>query len=296
MANKPLAEIIRELVDADRVRLPVHPRLAQQIVAYLATDNPDPRPVWALVSRDPALICGLFRAANSSFFAGLPKTVAIEEAVTRLGSGKALQVVEHACRESEGYAQGQFLPHYMPSLWKHAQGCALGARWLANRCGYQGLSDQAYLAGLLHDIGKQFLLAALEEVARVDESGMTLAAPLVEEVVATMHVQQGVRLFEDWNLADIFKEVVADHHDEELDTLNIIVALVKLANKGCRKVGLGLERTPDIVLPTTAEAQFLGIDEIALAEFEIMLEDQFFSGQPAPVTQAADASAERISG
>mgnify|MGYP001821563813 CR=1 FL=1 len=39
---------------------------------------------------------------------------------------------------------------------------------------------------------------------------------------------------------------------------------------------LGLDKNPDMALPTTAEAQFLGIDEIALAEFEIMLEDRFF--------------------
>jgi hypothetical protein len=38
---------------------------------------------------------------------------------------------------------------------------------------------------------------------------------------------------------------------------------------------LGWEADPDLVLPTTAEALFLGIDEIALAEFEIMLEDRF---------------------
>ena len=78
---------------------------------------------------------------------------------------------------------------------------------------------------------------------------------------------------------------MADHHDDVLETQNIMVALVKLANKGCRKVGLGLEKTPDLVLPTTGEAQFLGIDEIALAEFEIMLEDQSLDGRSTPVPQ-----------
>jgi hypothetical protein len=58
-----------------------------------------------------------------------------------------------------------------------------------------------------------------------------------------------------------------------------MVILVKLANNGCHKLGLGLTERPDIILPTTGEAQFLGIDEIALAEFEIMLEDRFFRGQ-----------------
>ena len=281
MANKSLTEIIKEMVDADRVRLPVHPKIAQQVAACLAAENSDSKQLWSLVGRDPSLLCNLFRAANSSFFAGLPKTLSIEEAVTRLGQSEASQVVEQACKEGESCSRGHLLPRYMPSIWQHAQACALGARWLANRCGYQGIADQAYLAGLLHDIGKQFLIAALEEIASSGEFGATLSEQLIQEVIATMHVEQGLRLFEEWNLPEVYKEVVADHHDEELDTQHIVVALVKLANKGCRKLGLGLSQHPEIVLPTTGEAQFLGIDEIALAEFEIILEDQFLDGQPA---------------
>lgn len=285
MVNKSLAEIIKEMIDADRVRLPVHPRLARQVSTCLATEGPESKQLWSLVSRDPALLCNLFRAANSSFFAGLQKTLSVEDAVTRLGGVKARQVIERACLEGAGCPQGELLPRYMPSLWQHGQGCALGARWLANRCGYQGIAEQACLAGLLHDVGKQFLLAALAGIASCDEFDMTLSEQLVQEVLASMHVEQGLRLFEEWNLPEAYKEVVADHHIEELDTQNIIVVLVKLANKGCRKLGLGLTKQPDIVLPTTGEAQFLGIGEVALAEFEIMLEDQFFGGQPASASQ-----------
>ena len=92
-----------------------------------------------------------------------------------------------------------------------------------------------------------------------------------------MHVEEGLRLFDEWSLPELYKEVVADHHADDLDSQNIVVALVKLANKSCRKVGLGLKKQADIVLPTTREAQFLGISEIALAEMEIMLEDKFLS-------------------
>lgn len=275
MANKPLTEIITEMIDADRVHLPVHPGLAEQATAQLAADGKDLKQLWLLVSHDPALLCNLFRAANSSFYEGLPKIQSIDEAVIRLGDEKALQIIDKTCRENKGCLQGDLLINYMPSLWTHAQGCAEGARWLANRCGYQGLAEQACLAGLLHDVGKQFLLAAMDEIVNCGEFNITLSEQLVLEIIATMHVEQGVRLLTEWNFSEVYKEVVADHHDEELDTRNIIFVLVKLANKACRKVGLGLERDADIVLPTTAEAQFLGIDEITLAEFEIMLEDQF---------------------
>jgi len=280
LANKSLADIIDELIDADRVHLPVHPKLSRQVTDCLAGEGPQSPRLWELVNNDPALLCSLLRAANSSFFSGLDKTLSVEEAITRLGTDKAAQVIDRTCREGAGCPGGGLLPRYMPDLWKHSRGCAVGARWLANRCGYQGLAEQAYLAGLLHDIGKQFLLAALEEITVCGEFNLSLSEPLILEVLATKHVEQGLRLFEEWNLPEAYKEAVADHHAQELDPQNIIVALVKLANKGCRKVGLDLESHPDIVLPTTAEAQFLGINEIVLAEFEIMLEDMFLGQKP----------------
>lgn len=284
MANQSLTEIIKDMVDADRIHLPVQPDICQQAAASLRSDKFDTERLSLLIGHDPALLCNLFRSANSSFFAGLPKTLTIEEAVTRLGQGKARQVIEHACRDSAGGTQGELLQRTMPRLWLHARACAGGAQWLANRCGYQNLAEQAYLAGLLHDIGKQFLLAALQEIASSDEFGITLSSELIREVIATMHVEAGRRLFDEWNLPEAYREVVTGHHDQELDTQNIVVALVRLANLGCRKLGLGLglETFAEIVLPTTAEAQFLGIDEISLAEFEIMLEDRFLASPSAP--------------
>ena len=275
MANRPLADIITEMINADRVRLPVHPELLRQVTGCLAEGDVVSSRLWALIGDDPALICGLFRAANTSFYAGLPKTLSIEEAVTRLGYDKAVRVVEETCRSSEGPIEGELASRYMPSLWQHAQGCALGARWLAGRCGYLTIADQAYFAGLLHDIGKLVLLAAMQTVASDSALEMDLSEALVLEVISTMHVERGLRLFDEWNLPEVYRTVVSEHHAEDLDTQNTIVALVKLANKGCRKIGLGLKQAPDIVLPTSREAQFLGIDEIALAEFEIMLEDRF---------------------
>ncbi len=279
MSSMPLAEIIQEMVDADKVHLPVHPGIAQEIAEVLAHEENGLDQIWSLAGRDPALSCNLFRAANSSFFAGLKRTLSIDEVVTRLGQDKVLEVIESACQKGRSCPQGQLTPEYMPTLWQHSQGCAEGARWLAERCGYVRLADQAYMAGLLHDIGKQFLLSVLEEITSRDELGITLTRQLVHEVLETMHVEQGLRMFKEWNLSEIYQEVIAEHHGTNLETQNIIVPLVKLANKGCSKVGLGLNQQADLILPTTAEAQFLGIDEISLAEFEIMLEDRFLDGQ-----------------
>ena len=84
-----------------------------------------------------------------------------------------------------------------------------------------------------------------------------------------------LRLIADWYQPNEFARVVGGHHGAGPDGQDLVETLDRLANLGCRKVGLGWVRDPGLVLPTTAEAQFLGIDEIALAEYEIMLEDRF---------------------
>ena len=197
--------------------------------------------------------------------------------MTRLGLTQAVRIVEETCRSSDRQTAGELVARYLPGLWQHARGCALGARWLARHCDYLALADQAYFAGLLHDIGKLVLLAALQIVASDRALDMELSEALVREVLATMHVELGVRLCDEWQLPEAYRTVVLQHHADEFDTRNTMVALVRLANNGCRKIGLGLDKNPDLALPTTGEAQFLCIDEIALTEFEIMLEDRFFS-------------------
>ena len=279
MANRPLAEIITGMINADRVRLPVHPKLLGQVKACLADGGTGSSRLWAMVGNDPSLICRLFRAANSSFYDGLPKTLSIDEAVTRLGHDTAVQVVEETCRNSYGPTGEALVSRYMHCLWQHARGCAIGAEWLARSCGYPAIAEQAYFAGLLYDIGKLLLLSAMQTVASDGDLETELSESLVFEVISTMHVEQGLRLFDEWRLPEVYRASFSEHHAVGPDTQNTLVALVKLAHKGCRKIGLGLEKTPDIVLPTTGEAQFLGIDEIALAEFEIMLEDRFLLGR-----------------
>jgi HD-like signal output (HDOD) protein len=293
MQDKSLTGAIHNMIDADKLRLPVHPAIARQVLEKSAhLENPEQMKV--LGARDPALACSLFRAANSSFFRGLNQTQTLDDAITRLGHEKTRQVLEHACQVDEGRSQGSLVPRYLPALWQHSVGCAIGSRWLANRCGYQGLAQQAYLAGLLHDVGKLFLLACLKEISSSEDLDMPLSDQIVHEVMRTMHVEQGLRLSGEWNLPEVFFQVINRHHETTLDNQDITLALVKLANKGCHKLGLGWEQDRSLVLPTTAEAQFLGISEIALAEYEIMLEDRFFSGESALLKNGEADETERI--
>ena len=64
-----------------------------------------------------------------------------------------------------------------------------------------------------------------------------------------------------------------DHHNEELNSKDMLQILVRLADKACLKMGIGMVEDPALVLVATAEAELLHISEVDLAQLEIMLED-----------------------
>ena len=289
MTDQPLTALIYATLDVGQVLLPVHPAVAARAATLLQTEQPTAAGFATLIGNDPVLACSLFRAANSAFYHGLPQIVTIAEAMNRIGLDQTAATIKRTCRGEQRALQGRLLPRYLPPLWQHSLGCALGARWLAERCGYQNLAEQAHLAGLLHDIGKWALLGIFEQLAS-GEDAIVLADQLVAVVLENLHVEVGLRLTADWHLPDDFARVVGGHHQARLEGQELLVTLVRLANLGCRKVGLGWVSDPALVLPTTAEAQFLGIDEIALAEYEIMLEDRFQlvpagAAHPSPAVQ-----------
>lgn len=291
MSERPLAEGLDEMLSADRISLPVYPAVARRVRAG-AGQTESFEALNHLVKPDPGLVCTLFRAANSSFFQGLKQTTSLEDAMTRLGRKKTLQILNEACGPAAQKPSGKLLDRYLPNLWRHALGCAIGAEWLAKRCGYQGISSRVYLAGLLHDVGKLLLIAGLDRMAREEARQEDLSDRIILEILETMHTGQGRRLAELWNLPACFLPIIVEHHAAEFGGQDILSALVRLANKGCHKVGLGWEQDRSLVLPTTAEAQFLGISEIALAELEIMLEDRFFVAEENLLRHAAGQTAQ----
>ena len=65
--------------------------------------------------------------------------------------------------------------------------------------------------------------------------------------------------------------------------------MVRLVNKTCNKLGIGLKEDPSIILAATQEANLLSVSEVLLAQLEITLEDDLIfntkalSGEPEPL-------------
>jgi hypothetical protein len=74
-------------------------------------------------------------------------------------------------------------------------------------------------------------------------------------------------------IPEVYCRIARDHHLEPCDPADVLMAIVRLADLSVRKLGLGIHPDPSLVLATTAEAACLDVNEIMLAELEVMIED-----------------------
>jgi len=268
-----LIDVLDEKLASEELQLPVFPPLALHLQRMLSADEVDIDRVAAKINEDQALASQLLRCANSAFFSGLSKVSTIKDSIMRLGTRQVTNVILMATQHRQYGSHDKIIQPYLASLWKHASCCANGSDWLAQRLGYRAIAQEAFLAGLLHDIGNLFVLKVLEEVRATTKQDLDLSKTVLNEILQNMHTTHGAKLMQSWNLPVEYCDVVRMHHDETFDSNNKLLAIVRLVNQACHKLGIGLQQNPSITLAATHEAQVLEVSELLSAELEILLED-----------------------
>jgi HD-like signal output (HDOD) protein len=273
VAEKTLQAIIEENFESASQQLPVFSPVALELQKMKADDGASMAQITALVMRDQALASRILQAANSSFFGGLKRVETVSHAVVRLGIERMANLALMASQGQAHHSRVPVIAAYLPLLWRRAFASALGARWVAERTGYRARAEEAFLAGLLHDIGELFLLKVLERLVQDPERPLPLTQPLMKEILEAMHPGMGYRLMHHWELPEQYALIAQNHHRAELSEGDVLMVITRLLDVACQKLGIGQPAHPDIVLAATMEARSLGLKEIALAELEIMLED-----------------------
>lgn len=274
MQTRPFVEVIKEQLNSETLNLPMFHPIALKLQAVLSVKDFTIEQVVALIIKDQSLTSQILKLANSALFSGLTKVTTITEAVIRLGAREIASIAMLASQQESynGFTNPE-LKSCSQVLWKHAIGSAIGTRWLSEKTGYKQLAQEAFIAGLLHDIGSLLILKVLEGIVTATPDGKPMSRELTTEIMSAMHTDSGYALMQKWNLPEIYCTVVRDHHKEQSDTSNVLLSLVRLVDSTCRKIGIGSPPEPNLMLAATFEAQGMGIKEILLAELEIMIED-----------------------
>ncbi len=201
--------------------LPLFTGMATQLVRSVDRDDSTMSDLGRLISTDAALVAQLLRLVNSSFY-GLPRKIGtITEALAVLGLDFVRRLVMAAVLQRPLFA---YLHDTAAAraFWRHELLCAALARHLARRHGIDG--ELAYMAGLLHDVGRLVML--IEYPDHVDL--LLRHADVVEEVpdddgnaaqelalFGFTHAQVGGALLEMWGLPDGIVRAAHQHGDAQ---------------------------------------------------------------------------------
>jgi len=266
-------DIIHDYLSNDHTRLLVFEKPEKSFQDQMLEEEPDLVAIQQFILTDPSFAFHVLKAANSAFFKGLTKVSTIRNAIIRLGTGEIFKIMSSIAEPESVDIRDPFCKGMIEKLWQHSLGCAIGTRWLAKQCGFESLSEESFIAGLLHDIGKLLLITVVENLTRLKKHELRPSDTLLKEVMENFHVEQGAMLLEKWNLPDSYCRIVRNHHNEEMDANDTLLLMVRLVNKACNKLGIGLVEDRAAILAATQEASLLGLSEIFLAKLEITLED-----------------------
>ena len=278
-AESSLVGMIDHFVASKKVKLPAFNATALRIQKEVAKAEPDSRLIEKLIVSDQSLTGEVLSVSNSSFYKGLTQVATVRDAIIRMGNIEVSNIVSLVAVQHNFQSKIPAMQKIMGKLWRHSVGCAIGANWLARQTGFQALAHETFIAGLLHDVGKLYVLKVVDDMKASGEIENLPSDTVIDELMQQLHTEQGYALMAQWNLPEKYCQIARDHHLAEFDGSNFLLVLVRLANQVCHKMGIGLIEDPSIVLLETPEAAQLQLSEMDLARLEVRLEDsQFVAG------------------
>lgn len=258
--------------------LPTLPAVVTEIIGLDPASDAFHLKLRQLALHDPPLAVRVIAVANSATYASVTPVLSLQEALMRLGSRQvahfvtSVSVMRVFVPRSEGHR----------NLWRHSIQVAVAARTIA-ASSLRGVEpQQAYVVGLLHDIGR-FVMFEHDplDFEAVEGTHWTTPSDLLDaerEVCGFDHADLGWRAAKRWRLPDVLADAIRLHHATRFDTsvplpFERLVRVVQLADAlSCvllnqnRFAALDSTTRRKLVEPICAAASSPAVGEFSVAD------------------------------
>ncbi len=233
----------REEIIACLKGLEALPPAAVEVMRLVADAEADAAALARAIAHDPGLTANVLRLANSAALGGTVRVATVRDAVVRLGAKKISRLVMAGAMEMIGQkpVSGYDLP--AGDLWRHAIAVALATDGLARFLSCEAPA-WAFVAGLLHDVGKialgTFVQVDAEHIWAISASQDMSFDEAEREVLGIDHAESGALLLARWGLPEEITVAVRWHHQPNDPGLPPLAAWVHCADALCLSEGFGL--------------------------------------------------------
>jgi putative nucleotidyltransferase with HDIG domain len=230
-----ISQVVKSVRD-----LPTLPSVVLDLIGSFERDDVDVTTLAEKMSRDQALAAKTLRLANSSFYGLAAKVRTVKQAIVVLGfdSARALAVASSVI-DTFGDSKCQQID--VASFWRHSIAAALCAKSLARHANID--QDFAFIAGLLHDIGRLVLASSFpDEYAQVVEyceREDTTVSEAELRVLGVDHQRTGQMLAEAWKFPPVIQRAIGQHHAPAPADLGDVPGVVHAANAMVQALDLG---------------------------------------------------------
>ena len=224
--------------------LPALPTVIGKLLSALNNPSFSIDALSRIIATDTSLSAKVLKMANSVFYYRVERVATVDVATVRLGHKTLRSLVLTVWTQTfktfplKNGELGLITP-----LLEHGTATAVAASLLIQPV-QAGLAEDAYLAGLLHDIGRLALICQLgpsydADILQRAIQEQALIQDVEREVLGFDHAMLGARLLQSWHIPVLAVQAAADHHRALVDPLQApMLAAVALANdlttrRGC---------------------------------------------------------------
>lgn len=259
MSPLPMPEVLLAIH-----KIPSLPVVIVDLLASMDQEDTDVEHLSAKISQDQGLTAKTLRLANSSFYGMANQVTTLQQAIAILGFRTirclATTTGLMAAVPTVGNAAFDATQH-----WRHGIAAAVCAREVAAtvRCN----PDHAYMAALLHDIGRLVLATqfATAYAAVLAYQGEHACATLEAEqaVLGLDHASVGHAMARHWNFPLEFQDAIANHHAPPAPNEDPLTTTVRVANGLAHGVADAQDDATRIATELAVQARAIGLEGAA---------------------------------
>jgi HD-like signal output (HDOD) protein len=244
--------------------LPPMPQTIFKAREILGDPKSNAQEVARILQTDQAIAAKVLKMANSAYYGLMGKVSSIQHAAVVLGYKTLAEIVTMAGGSA---VLGNTLEGYdlaAGDLWRHSLGVAFGSKIIASRR-HPALANDAFAAGLIHDVGKLVLDPYVKERKEAFQTFMAGGQrPFLlaeKEILGFDHGEIAFELCKAWNVPQALLSAIRYHHAPEKGNENDLTAMVHAADVIAMMSGIGVGMDGLLYEMDNKSMQVLGLQE-----------------------------------
>ncbi|MEF3255379.1 MAG: HDOD domain-containing protein [Deferribacterales bacterium] len=260
--NSKLKDLLGDIKE-----LPPMPQVAMEVLGILDKEDYSFAELVSIITKDVSITASILKLANSPLFGSRVPINNLTQAISLIGVTNLKNLV--IALSTKGLFESNKIGVFEQKLWEHSVATAIYAKLFALKYNRK-YSEEAFILGLLHDLGQTILSIYLEKYHTVKEIifGETVNVLYVErEFLGFDHCEIGSLLLNEWGLPELYSNVIMYHHNPEKSKFSALAQIIFIANNKVKEHGYTISTWNDEGFKSVLEQ--LGIEESELSDLDL---------------------------